>query len=84
MPKSPLESGAAKAGMDWLGIARILALQLAVLFVLAVATVAYIDWASQAAVAEFMRSETSAAQHSLSPGQQANGGQRQCDRRKAM
>jgi hypothetical protein len=38
----------------WSGIAGILAIHLAVLFAVAVAALAYLNWSSNAAVAEFM------------------------------
>jgi hypothetical protein len=42
------------SGTYWSGIAGILAIQLAVLFALSVAAIAYLNWSSEAAVAEFM------------------------------
>jgi hypothetical protein len=41
-------------GSYWSGIAGILAIQLAVLFAVAIAALVYLDWSSEAAVAEFM------------------------------
>ena len=41
-------------GNYWSGIAGILAIQLAVLFALAVAAIVYLNWSSNAALAEFM------------------------------
>ena len=41
-------------GNYWSGTAGILAIQLAVLFALAVAAIVYLDWSSNAALAEFM------------------------------
>lgn len=38
----------------WSGTAGILAIQLAILFALAVAAIVYLDWSSKAALAEFM------------------------------
>jgi hypothetical protein len=41
-------------GTYWSGIAGILSIQLAVLFVLAVAAIVYLNWSSKAALTEFM------------------------------
>ena len=41
-------------GNYWSGIAGILAIQLAVLFAVAVAALVYLNWSSNAALAEFM------------------------------
>jgi hypothetical protein len=41
-------------GTYWSGSAGILAIQLAVLFALSVAAIFYVNWSSEAAVAEFM------------------------------
>jgi hypothetical protein len=41
-------------GSYWLGTAGILAIQLAVLFILSVAAIVYVNWSSDAALAEFM------------------------------
>jgi hypothetical protein len=41
-------------GNYWSGIAGILAIQLAVLFAVSVAALVYLNWSSNAAVAEFM------------------------------
>jgi hypothetical protein len=43
-------------GSYWSGIAGMLAIQLAVLFVLSVAAIVYVNWSSDAALAEFMAS----------------------------
>jgi hypothetical protein len=44
------------SGSYWSGTAGILAIQLAVLFVLSVAAIVYVNWSSDAALAEFMAS----------------------------
>ena len=41
-------------GNHWSGIAGILTIQLAILFALSVAAIAYVNWSSDAAMAEFM------------------------------
>jgi hypothetical protein len=41
-------------GNYWSGILGILSIQLTVVFVLAVAAIVYLDWSSNAALAEFM------------------------------
>jgi hypothetical protein len=41
-------------GDYWSGIARILSIQLAVLFALSVAVIVYLNWSSKAALTEFM------------------------------
>jgi len=41
-------------GNHWSGIARILSIQLAVLFALSLAALAYLNWSSKAALTEFM------------------------------
>jgi hypothetical protein len=41
-------------GSYWWGTAGILAIQLAVLFILSVAAIVYVNWSSDAALAEFM------------------------------
>jgi hypothetical protein len=41
-------------GDYWSGITKILSIQLAVLFALSVAAIAYLNWSSKAAVTEFM------------------------------
>jgi hypothetical protein len=41
-------------GTYWSGTAGILAIQLAVLFAVAVAAIVYLDWSSDVALAEFM------------------------------
>ena len=43
-------------GSYWSGAAGILAIQLAVLFVLSVAAIVYVNWSSDAALAEFVAS----------------------------
>ena len=56
------------SGSYWSGTAGILAIQVAVLFALAVAAIAYFDWSSNAALAEFMADgRPSAAQPSHLP-----------------
>jgi hypothetical protein len=53
-------------GSYWSGTAGILAIQLAVLFVLSVAAIVYVNWSSDAALAEFMASGKPSAEE---PGQ---------------
>jgi hypothetical protein len=48
-------------GVDWLGIARTLLLQVLVLFALSGALIRYLNWSSDAAWAEFSAASTSAA-----------------------
>jgi flagellar basal body-associated protein FliL len=66
-------------GTYWSGIAGILAIQLAVLFAVAVAAIAYLNWSSNAALAEFMAagkpsaSEPSNVRQSSTPVQEAKG-----------
>jgi hypothetical protein len=66
-------------GNYWWGTAGILAIQLAVLFVLSVAAVVYLDWSSNAALAQFMAigkpsaSDLSRLPPSLVPVQQVKG-----------
>ncbi len=43
------------AAIDWLGITRILVIQLIVLFVLSLAVIRYLNWTSELAQTEFMR-----------------------------
>ena len=43
-------------GSYWSGIAGMLAIQLAVLFAVSVAAIVYVNWSSDAALAEFMAS----------------------------
>jgi LPS O-antigen subunit length determinant protein (WzzB/FepE family) len=49
------------AGTYWSGIAGILAIHLAVLFAVAVAALAYLNWSSNAALAEFIAAGQPAA-----------------------
>ena len=44
-------------GSYWSGTAGILAIQLAILFALSVAAIIYVNWSSDAALAEFNRRE---------------------------
>jgi hypothetical protein len=59
----------------WSGIRGILAIQLAVLFVVSIAAVAYVNWSSNAALAHFMDAGRAPAsdhlQQSPTPAQQA-------------
>jgi hypothetical protein len=48
-------------GNYWSGIAGILAVHLAVLFAMAVAALAYLNWSSDAALAEFIANDKPAA-----------------------
>jgi hypothetical protein len=48
-------------GSYWSGIAGILAIHLAVLFVVSVAALAYLNWSSNAALAEFMAKDKPSA-----------------------
>ena len=43
------------AAIDWLGVARILVVQVAVLLVLSLAVIRYVTWTSDIALAEFSR-----------------------------
>jgi hypothetical protein len=57
-------------GNYWSGIAGILAIQLAVLFALSVAAIMYLNWSSNAALAEFMaagKPSASEPSHLLQP-----------------
>ena len=55
-------------GTYWSGIAGILAIQLVILFALSVAAIVYVNWSSDAALAEFMASsKPSAAEPSHPP-----------------
>ena len=54
MVKPLVESGATIARIDWGGIAKILVSQVAVLLVILVVAIRYIEWASDAAQEEFM------------------------------
>jgi hypothetical protein len=54
----------------WSGIAGVLAIQLAVLFAVAVAALAYLNWSSNAALADFMAMDKPSASdlsHPLQP-----------------
>jgi len=53
MPSSEGQSGRSR-GIDWPGILASLLLQVLVLIALSVAAVAYVNWSSQAALAEFV------------------------------
>jgi hypothetical protein len=48
-------------GNYWSGILGILSIQLAVLFVLAVAAIVYLNWSSNAALADFMATDKPSA-----------------------
>jgi hypothetical protein len=55
-------------GNYWSGILGILSIQLTVLFALAVAAIVYVNWSSNAALAEFMnRGKPSASELGLLP-----------------
>jgi hypothetical protein len=57
-------------GTDWPGIIGILAIQLAVLLAMSGAVIFYLDWSSNAALAEFMaatKSSVSGSNHPLQP-----------------
>jgi hypothetical protein len=56
------------SGTYWSGIAGILAIHLAVLFAVSVAALAYLNWSSNAALAEFMAKDKPSASE---PGQLA-------------
>lgn len=49
------------SGIDWLGVARIVTIQLIVLGVLSLAVVRFIDWSSEVARAEFAGTTTQTA-----------------------
>jgi hypothetical protein len=53
-------------GNYWSGIAGILTIQLAILFALSVAAIVYVNWSSDAALAEFMAAGKPSA---MEPGQ---------------
>jgi hypothetical protein len=56
------------SGTYWSGIAGILAIQLAVLFAVSIAAILYLNWSSNAALAEFMAAgKPSASQPSHLP-----------------
>jgi hypothetical protein len=84
MTKPVLKSGTVSAGIDWAGLIKILVVQVGVLLALAAATIAYINWTSEAAVAEFMRTgepPLSAPPPVAQPKQAASSSKRQCDHR---
>lgn len=56
-----------KRGTDWPGIIGILAIQLAVLLAVSGAVIFYLDWSSNAALAEFMAATKSSASGSNLP-----------------
>jgi hypothetical protein len=74
------------AGPGWLGVVRILVMQIAVLLTLAVAVVYYIEWTSNAAVSEFTSSSELSApelQRFAQSGRWTlgNGSKKECTRR---
>jgi hypothetical protein len=75
-----------KRGIDWLGIVRILLVQVLVLLALSVAVIGYLRWSSDAAWREFIAAGKASAlepthhQHSAIPAQTA-GGRPVCSRR---
>jgi hypothetical protein len=80
-----LKSSASKAGIDWTGLFKMLVVQVAVLLVLAAAAIMYVNWTSDAAVAEFMSThEQSLPDVPLfsQPRRVANSSKQQCERRK--
>jgi hypothetical protein len=56
-------------GIDWPGITGILAIQLAILLALSGAVVFYLDWSSNAALAEFRAATKSSVSESNHPSQ---------------
>lgn len=54
-------------GTYWSGIAGMLAIQLAVLFALALAALAYLNWSSSAALADFMATDKPAMSEPTQP-----------------
>jgi hypothetical protein len=67
---SPDKAVQENSGNDWPGIIRILTIQLAVLLAVAGAVIFYLDWSSNAALAEFMaatKSSASGSSHSWQP-----------------
>jgi hypothetical protein len=58
-----------KHGIDWPGIVKILAIQFAVLLAVSGAVIFYLDWSSDAALAEFMAATKSSASGSNHPWQ---------------
>jgi hypothetical protein len=74
------------AGPGWMGVVRILVMQIAVLLTLAVAVIYYIEWTSNAAVSEFMSSSELSApdlQRFAQSGRLTldNGSKKECARR---
>jgi hypothetical protein len=66
---SPDKAAPKKHGIDWPGVVGILAIQLAVLLALSCAVIFYLDWSSNAALAEFMVTTKSSASGLNNPGQ---------------
>jgi hypothetical protein len=66
---SPDKAVQKKRGIDWPGITGILAIQLAVLLALSGAVILYLDWSSNAVLAEFMAATKSSASGSNHPWQ---------------
>lgn len=74
------------AGPGWLGVVRILVMQIVVLVTLAVAVVYYIEWTSNAAVSEFMSTTELSAPELQQFAQSGrltlnNGSRKECTRR---
>ena len=85
MAKPLLKFSALTAGLDWAGLFKILAVQVAVLAALAAAAIYYVNWTSDAAVVEFMSAgEPSQPNVPLfsKPRQVASSSKQQCDKRK--
>jgi hypothetical protein len=83
---SPDKAVRENRGNDWPGIIGMLALQLAVLLAVAGAVIFYLDWSSNAALAEFMaatKSPASGSSHSRQPPSAAQPakGKTTCTRR---
>jgi hypothetical protein len=84
MTKPDWKYGTTGSGVDWTGLIKIVAVQVVVLLALAAAAIAYVNWASEAAMAEFARSNEltlSAPPQVAPPKQVASGSKRQCEHR---
>ncbi len=84
MTKPVWKFGTAGAGVDWAALIKILAVQIGVLLALAAAAIVYIEWSSQAAMAEFLRNgdpTLSAPPQVAQPKQVAGDSKRQCEHR---
>jgi hypothetical protein len=83
---SPDNQTRSKPGVDWLGIVRIVLLQILVLLTLSAGVVRYVNWSSDAARAEFMAGGKPALSGPTQPPQPAAPveivkGQKTCPRK---